>query len=108
VAVHDSHESLALLTAADLGDNVRVSHWSDMFAGPYGLIYDYLIEREWLQISVQVCLGPGDQPVLNYNDVRYLLPDINAAGSAVSLKKGRLGRCRSSLKGKPGSRCPSQ
>src|SRR5438094_8719473 len=42
----------SLLTAADLGDNVRVSQWSDMFAGPYGLIYDYSIEREWLMRDV--------------------------------------------------------
>ncbi len=54
----------SLLTAADLGDNVRVSHWSDMFAGPYGLIYDYSIEREWLMRAVGRAVSGIDMSVL--------------------------------------------
>jgi hypothetical protein len=43
---------------------VRVSHWSDVFAGPYGLIYDYSIERESLMRAVGRAVWGIDMSVL--------------------------------------------
>jgi SAM-dependent methyltransferase len=54
----------ALLTQLTSGDNVRLSRWSDMFAGPYGLIYDYSIEREWLMRAVGRAVWGIDMSVL--------------------------------------------
>jgi SAM-dependent methyltransferase len=53
-----------VLMFAALGDNVRVSHWSNMFAGSYGVIYDFCIERERLMRAVGRAVWGIDMSVL--------------------------------------------